>query len=149
MDGMTGKIVDQWRQYCRPVINPQLSKFCTALTGINQETLDAASTFPEVLEKFNIWLEQFGLGTNHTFALVTDGSFDVCKFLRLSCQQEGIEMPGWAEKWINIKKSFGNFYHISNHCNLQGMLSKLNMKFLGKPHSGLDDARNIGRVVSR
>ena len=154
VDGKSGKIVDHWREYCRPIINPQLSEFCTALTGITQKTVDAASTFCDVLEKFNLWLEESGLGTSHTFALITDGPFDVGRFLRLSCQQAGLEVPSWAEKWINIRKGFANFYKASTttHLKLPGlqtMLTKLDMEFEGNPHSGLDDATNIARVVSR
>jgi len=154
VDGKTGKIVDHWREYCRPTINPRLSDFCTALTGIEQHTVDAAETFPEVLEKFNLWLEEKCLGTTHTFALVTDGPFDVGRFLRLACKQTSLEVPIWAEKWINIRKGFANFYKTSttNHIKLPGlqtMLDKLDMEFEGNPHSGLDDATNIARVVSR
>jgi len=154
VDGKSGKIVDHWREYCRPTINPQLSEFCTALTGIEQGTVDAAETFAEVLDKFNMWLEEKSLGTTHTFALVTDGPFDVGRFLRLSCQQAELEVPGWAEKWINIRKGFANFYKTSTttHMKLPGlqtMLNKLDMEFEGNPHSGLDDATNIARVVSR
>lgn len=154
VDGKSGKVVSHWRQYCRPVINPQLSEFCVALTNIAQETVDTADTFPQVLDKFNSWLEEFGLGTAHTFALITDGPFDVGRFLRLSCQQAGLEVPVWAEKWINLRKGFANFYKASttNHQKLPGlqtMLNKLDMEFEGNPHSGLDDATNIARVVSR
>jgi len=154
VDGKTGEIVEHWREYCRPVINPTLSDFCTALTGITQQTVDAADTFTDVLEKFNLWLEQFGLGSSHTFALVTDGPFDVGRFLRLNCQQVGMEVPVWAEKWINLRKGFANFYKASTttHLKLPGlqtMLTKLDMEFEGNPHSGLDDATNIARVVSR
>jgi len=154
VDGKTGRIVDHWREYCRPTINPQLSEFCTALTGIEQHTVNSAETFPEVLEKFNLWLGEKCLGTTHTFALVTDGPFDVGRFLRLSCQQNSIEVPTWAEKWINIRKGFANFYKTSTttHTKLPGlqtMLDKLDMEFEGNPHSGLDDATNIARVVSR
>ena len=154
VDGKSGKIVDHWREYCRPTINPQLSEFCTALTGIEQGTVDAAETFAEVLDKFNMWLEEKSLGTTHTFALVTDGPFDVGRFLRLSCQQAELEVPGWAEKWINIRKGFANFYKTSTttHMKLPGlqtMLNKLDMEFEGNPHSGLDDATNIARVVAR
>lgn len=31
-------------------------------------------------------------------------------------------------------------------CNLNGMLTYLNMQFEGNPHSGLDDSYNISRI---
>jgi len=155
VDGKTGKIMDHWREYCKPVINTQLSEFCKTLTGIEQSTVDSANTFPQVLENFNVWLEEKGLGSTYTFALVTDGPFDVGRFLRLSCQQSKTDVPLWAEKWVNIRKGFANFYKTNAngpHIKLPGlqtMLDKLDMEFEGSPHSGLDDATNIARIVSR
>jgi len=154
IDGHTGEVLDTWQQYCRPTINARLSEFCTTLTGISQETVDASPTFPDVLANFNQWLNSHGLGQQHTFALVTDGPFDVGRFLRLSCLQYSIEIPDWARRWVNLRKGFANFYRW-NSANqqkvpgLQTMLDKLDMEFVGNPHSGLDDAKNIGRVVSR
>ena len=86
--------------------------------------MDAADTFPSVLHRleaalllfpstlprFAEWLEQEGLGTSSTFALVTDGPFDVGRFLRLACQQAALGVPAWATHWVNVRKAFANFY---------------------------------------
>ena len=157
MDGGNLPQVSTWRQYCRPTINPVLSEFCTALTGISQETVSAATTFTEVLQSFQAWLHHHNLGPSATFALVTDGPFDVGRFLRLSCLQAGLEVPSWASRWCNVRKGFANFYQTGRegqggHVRLPGlqtMLDRLDLEFVGNPHSGLDDAINIARVVSR
>jgi inhibitor of KinA sporulation pathway (predicted exonuclease) len=31
-----GEVEDEFRSYCRPVLNPLLTEFCTELTGITQ-----------------------------------------------------------------------------------------------------------------
>jgi len=154
VNARTGEVMDSWREYVRPVINSQLSEFCTSLTGIQQETVDKADTFAEVLARFTSWLETHGLGHTSTFALVTDGPFDVGRFLRLSCDQADLAVPLWAQRWVNLRKGFANFYrsNTGSHLKLPGlqtMLEKLDLEFEGSPHSGLDDARNIARVVSR
>lgn len=154
VDGRTGQQVDSWRQYVRPTLQPNLSEFCTTLTGISQETVDKADTFPTVLENFTVWLEEKGLGSKNTFALVTDGPFDVGRFLRLACEQTQLEMPSWARHWVNVRKGFANFYRTSSTGNIRlpglaTMLERLDLDFEGIPHSGLDDAVNIARVVSR
>ena len=157
LDGNLGTVVDSCQYYCKPIINPQLSEFCKTLTGIQQETVEAAQTFPVVLEQFNSWIASHALGTDRTFALVTDGPFDVGRFLRLSCEQHGLKVPAWAEKWVNLRKAFANFYRWSSHTpssqqklpGLQTMLTRLDLEFEGDPHCGLDDAKNIARVVSR
>jgi len=156
VDGRTGQQVSSWREYVRPLLRPELSPFCTSLTGITQETVDAADTFPSVLHRFSEWLEQEGLGTSSTFALVTDGPFDVGRFLRLACQQAEVEVPPWATHWVNVRKAFANFYRTNSGSagqlrlpGLSTMLDKLSLQFQGSPHSGLDDAVNIARVVAR
>lgn len=39
------------------------------------------------------------------------------------------------------------FLSFVQHCNLKGMLETLGMEFEGRPHCGLDDARNIARIL--
>jgi len=144
------KIVSHWRKYVHPVINPTLSEFCVALTGITQELVDEAEEFCSVLESFEAWLLENRLGSESTFALITDGPFDVGRFLRLSCLQNNIQVPYWASRWINLRKGFANFYRSGFRApGLQNMLNKLDLKFQGNPHCGLDDATNIARVAER
>ncbi|XP_068238980.1 3'-5' exoribonuclease 1-like [Palaemon carinicauda] len=141
------KIVAKFHSYVRPVINPKLTTFCTNLTGITQEQVNFAPQFPEVLRKFEDWLKEHNLKTDmKTFAVVTDGPWDMGRFLYHQCNISKVSYPQWAKTWINIKKPFCNFYN-TERMNLQGMLTKLGMTFIGHPHSGLDDARNIARVT--
>lgn len=42
----------EFHSYVRPVRNPKLTPFCTSLTGITQDKVDPAPTFPEVWEKY-------------------------------------------------------------------------------------------------
>uniref|UniRef100_A0A1B6M930 Exonuclease domain-containing protein n=1 Tax=Graphocephala atropunctata TaxID=36148 RepID=A0A1B6M930_9HEMI len=78
-------IVDQFQAFVKPVINPELSPFCKTLTGISQEQVDAASEFPEVLEQFERWLAKHKLGTKNKYAMVTDGPWDMGRFLYGQC----------------------------------------------------------------
>ncbi|XP_064077564.1 3'-5' exoribonuclease 1-like [Macrobrachium nipponense] len=141
------KIVSKFHSYVRPVINPKLTTFCTNLTGITQEQVNFAPEFPEVLQKFEVWLKEHKLKVDmKTFAVVTDGPWDMGRFLYHQCKISKVPYPHWAKTWINIKKPFCNFYN-TERVNLQGMLTKLGMTFIGQPHCGLDDARNIARVT--
>jgi len=152
IDVSKSEIISSWRRYVKPVINPELSEFCVTLTGISQELVDGADEFPVVLNQFEDWLSQNRLGVEKTFGLVTDGPFDVGRFLRLSCEQHAIAVPSWASRWINIRKAFGNYYRTGKGNGYKGpglqcMLSRLDLQFQGNPHCGLDDATNIARVV--
>ncbi|KAG0298966.1 hypothetical protein BGZ98_010399 [Dissophora globulifera] len=61
LDGSTLEIVDEFHSYVRPTHRPVLSDFCVQLTGITQETVDAAPTFTEVLDMFEDWLTKHGI----------------------------------------------------------------------------------------
>ena len=72
----SGEVVDIFHEYCRPVINPVLSDFCRALTGIEQSTVDAADVFENVHRRFTNWMfAKHELGLTRTFSIVTDGSY--------------------------------------------------------------------------
>lgn len=40
-------------------------------------------------------------------------AWDMSKFLNIQCQISRIRYPQFAKKWINIRKSYGNFYKVS------------------------------------
>ncbi|VVC37331.1 Ribonuclease H-like domain,Exonuclease, RNase T/DNA polymerase III [Cinara cedri] len=154
VDAKNQTIIDHFQAYVKPTINPKLSEFCTELTGITQSQIDSADPFPICLKRFKEWLKKHELGTKHTFSVVTDGSFDMGRFLYGQCIMSGIPYPAFATKWINIRKVFKAYYFPKNvknsvPCNINAMLAFLGMRFEGSPHSGLDDSRNISRICIR
>ena len=107
----SGEIVDIFHEYCRPVINPVLSDFCRALTGIEQSTVDSAEVFEKVHQRFINWMfTKHELGHNKTYSIVTDGPFDMGRFLFLQCTHLGMQFPHYGNCWVNIRKSFANYY---------------------------------------
>ena len=128
------QIVDVFHSYVRPVINPKLSEFCKSLTGIDQETVDRSDVFEDVLKKFEVWMAKHGLGVSKTFILITDGPFDMGRFMYLQCKYSEISYPEYGCYWANLRKLFVNFYKASFYSNnnhsmqlpgLQTMLSRL------------------------
>ncbi len=106
-----GSIVDIFHEYCRPVINPTLSEFCRSLTGIEQSTVDEADEFKTVHARFLDWMfVKHELGSSHTYTIVTDGPFDMGRFLFLQCRHLGLEFPHYGNCWANIRKAFANYY---------------------------------------
>ncbi|KAG8454390.1 hypothetical protein GDO86_000855 [Hymenochirus boettgeri] len=146
----TLEIDDVFQRYVRPEINPQLSDFCIKLTGITQEVVDQADTFTNVLHSVVDWMREKELGSKYKYAILTDGSWDMSKFLNMQCCVSRIRYPRFAKKWINIRKCYGNFYKVPrNQTKLTTMLEKLGMCYDGRLHSGLDDSKNIGRIAAR
>uniref|UniRef100_A0A0R3S176 Exonuclease domain-containing protein n=1 Tax=Elaeophora elaphi TaxID=1147741 RepID=A0A0R3S176_9BILA len=144
--------VDVFHSYVRPLANPQLSEFCSEFTGITQEMVDKALPFTDVLDSFRAWMQLHRLGQKDVrYAFVTDGPWDIAKFFQMQCIQSKLSaVPHDFRFYVNIRKSFVNKYykrHSMQKTNLIGMLTFLNMKFEGREHSGLDDSKNIARIV--
>ncbi|XP_064631479.1 3'-5' exoribonuclease 1-like [Lineus longissimus] len=142
------KMIADRQEYCRPTINRRLTPFCTQLTGITQSTVDKADTFPDVLKRVEAWMEEHGLTKKSSFAVVTDGPWDMGRFLHAQCLHNKIPFPRWGMKWVNIRKAYRNYYSFRK-ATLKSMLENLGMTFEGHQHSGIDDTKNIARVVLR
>ena len=144
-------IVAEFHSYVKPTVNTTLTDFCTKLTGITQEQVDAAPTLPEVLAQFDAWRLEKGLTYTEEqkdFAFAADGPWDLRFFLHGECSRKGIEKEAYFEKWCNIKGLFADFYR-TRQCKIHRMLEKQGMKFEGRLHSGIDDTRNIARIAAR
>lgn len=63
-----GETEDQFHSYVKPVINPELSKYCIDTTGITQEMVDDEEEFLDVYKDFNSWLGHIKSGRNLNFA---------------------------------------------------------------------------------
>lgn len=141
----TNEIVSEFHHYCRPRKNPILSDFCKQLTGITQIQVESASTFETVLKRFDVWLKE-QVTPEQKFVIATDGPWDIDRFLKTQCRSLKINIPHYFHRWVNIRKHFTNFYRL-NYVNVETMLSHLGLTFQGRPHSGIDDSRNIARIL--
>jgi len=88
------KLVDiaEFQQYVKPVINPTLTKICTDLTGIKQETVDKAPTFKEAWEKFLVFLEKHNITTTNA-RFVSWGTRDFNPVIPDALERENILPP--------------------------------------------------------
>ncbi|XP_057370946.1 uncharacterized protein LOC130691922 isoform X2 [Daphnia carinata] len=156
LDCKTGKVEDEFQSYCRPILHPLLTDYCLKLTGITQDIVDQAPSFHETFASFNEWLQGKDLGSKFSFAIVTDGSKDMGHFLKRQCALSNILFPEYGKYWVNIRKTFSNFYKVGdmqkrarriNETVLNAMIREMGYQFKGRAHSGLDDARNIACIV--
>ena len=132
-----------FRRFVRPTENPVILPYCTELTGIQQSDVDEACELETVLEEFQDFLDENELD----ILLVTDGPWDVEKFLVRECRRKGLPLPRWCLKWLDIRRRFQNAMSLDKWLNIEGMLCTLGMEFDGRQHSGIDDARNISRIL--
>ncbi|KAL3118702.1 hypothetical protein niasHT_000524 [Heterodera trifolii] len=158
------KIIDTFHAVIRPKTNPKLTEYCTKLTGITQQMVDEACTFPEVLDMFRDWMAKHGLdglhrvgGSCRRFCYITDGPWDIGKFLQSDCLRWAMPLPHDFRSFVNLRRAFVNFYCHARpgqpkparlpSAELSEMLKRLDMQFVGREHCGMDDTINIARIV--
>ena len=135
----------EFHAYVRPVENPVLTEFCTKLTGITQTVVDEADTLPSVIAQFDHFLSENSISK---FTPCTDGPWDFTEFLVKEANRKNINYPKWATKWLDIRRRFEADFKLEKWVGILEMLKILNLEFSGSPHSGIDDARNIARIVA-
>ncbi|KAJ3233501.1 hypothetical protein HDU81_002242 [Chytriomyces hyalinus] len=146
--GRTYETIAEFRSFVRPVINPVLTDFCTQLTGITQDQVDTAPTFVEVLKLFEAFLSRYKV-KHSRMRFITDGPWDIRDFIRNQCVYSYIRRPAYFDTYLDLRRIFTKFYgrRDGKRANLNGMLSLLNMEFVGRQHSGIDDTRNIAKIA--
>jgi 3'-5' exoribonuclease 1 len=106
--------------------------------------VDKAPKFPDALEEFRTWMAKHGLdgkgtGNAKKFCYVTDGPWDIGKFLQMQCKKSRIAIPHDFRPFLNIRRAFVNFYCHSRrghenqkkltNIELKTMLAYLGMEF--------------------
>ncbi|RNF20582.1 exonuclease [Trypanosoma conorhini] len=80
--------------------------------------------------------------------MATDGPWDMRKFMyECSVLRDGHEFPPLFYRWVNVRHSFADLFRVRPR-KLTDMLRRLGLSFLGHPHSGIDDARNIAHILT-
>jgi inhibitor of KinA sporulation pathway (predicted exonuclease) len=143
-----GAIIREFHEYVKPVINPILTQFCTALTGITQEKVENCDTFPVVLSRAISFIAQL----QHDFPrdelkFITCGHWDLRTMMPKQCKYNKIAMPVVFKNYENIKDLFTNKYN-TKPFGMKMMLEYLGIPLDGRHHSGIDDSRNIAKIMA-
>jgi len=139
VDTQTFEIVSEFQSFVQPIMNPTLTNYCKKLTHITQDNVDNADTFGAVYTHFLKWLK------NEDFMLASWGMYDRNQ-LMIDCNRHGINyLRGCGH--INLKQKFSEFRGTKKGKGVRKALRILNLDFIGTPHRGLDDAKNIYCIV--
>jgi 2'-phosphotransferase/ERI1 exoribonuclease 3 len=167
VDARRGVVVSEFQRYVRPVLRPQLSDFCTTLTGIPQAVVSEGKKFADCLTDYVAWLRACGLAAAGTsgasFLFVTCGDWDLKTMLPLqlrnltSAEYDTVPAVKAAAslfgRWVNIKFALSdNAPRVGlppryRSGGMDGMLSALKLPLVGFHHSGIDDCRNIAQIL--
>ena len=109
-----------------------------------------ADLFQHVLAKLNRWVWEQGFQRedgSYRVLFVTCGDWDFRTALPKQCRFSGVKVPGYLRQWCNMKQVYRK--HTKRKARgMVGMLRELGLALEGRHHSGIDDARNIARIVA-
>lgn len=151
------KIVSEFQQYVMPFENPRLSEFCMGLTGIQQQQVNNGVPIGTCLMLFKRWLKEqeksFNISfdqssgvTNSIFCTWSNWDIGVC--LKYECRRKRLTVPDFFKDWIDLRELYCEHY-LRKPKGLHGALQEIGLKFEGKEHCGLHDARNTATLAGR
>ncbi|KAF6140435.1 hypothetical protein GIB67_030516 [Kingdonia uniflora] len=146
VNSVNGQIEASFQTYVRPAFHQHLTDFCKELTGIQQIQVDRGVSLSEALLMHDKWLEDKGI-KNTNFAVVTWSNWDCRIMLESECRFKRIRKPSYFNRWINLKVPFNEVFG-GVRCNLKEAVQLAGISWEGRPHCGLDDARNTARLLT-
>ena len=138
-----GEITGVYNRFVKPILNPILSAFCRELTSIEQEQIDRAKSFPEVIEEFKDWAGVY----DSEYLLCSWGDFDR-KMLIRDCELHKLEWE-WADEHINLKAQYKEIKRLKKPRGLHSAVVKEGFEFTGVHHRGIADAENLTKVFNK
>ncbi|MDY6938331.1 MAG: 3'-5' exonuclease [Cyanobacteriota bacterium] len=132
--------VDEFQTFIQPTRNPKLTDFCRQLTSISQAQVDRAPTYPDAVDLMQQWLARYP-----NFLFGSWGDYDRKQFEQDS-NFHRISYPIGAEH-VNLKKFFSASQGLKKRYGMAQALELVGISLEGTHHRGIDDARNIAKLL--
>lgn len=126
-----------FQSFVRPIVHPDLSHYCTDLTGITQDDVRSAAVFEDVVGMFQDWIDIYDSG----YVLCSWGDKDK-DLLMADCSRHGVETD-WLAPYIDLKAQYHELKGLRRKRGLKRTLQHEQMEFEGDHHRALDDAANL------
>lgn len=134
------QVVDSFSSFVKPLKSPTLTAFCKNLTKIQQSDIDSAPTFVNAYYKFEDFCLKY---SDRTFA--SWGNYDFNKLIS-ECRKNKIDFM--FSEGVNLKEQFALTQGVRGKGpGLSAALASCDLRFIGTLHRGIDDARNIARMI--
>lgn len=133
-------IVDEFQTFIKPIRHPILTEFCQQLTSIKPEQVDLAPTYPEAITCFKKWLYHYA-----NFIFGSWGDYDRKQFEQDSKFHQ-ISYP-ISSKHINLKQLFTANQKLPKRYGMAQALELAKIELIGTHHRGIDDAKNIAKLM--
>jgi 3'-5' exoribonuclease 1 len=136
------EIIDEFQTFIKPVRHPILTKFCLELTSITQSQVDTAPDFGTAMSRWQTWLSQFDRSIFGSW-----GEYDRKQFQQDSKHHQ-IDLPyPVSSNHINLKEMFSTAQCLNKRYGMAQALDLANIPLTGTHHRGIDDARNISKLL--
>ena len=143
----TLEIESTFHTYVQPTVEPSITAFITDLTGITQDMVKGKPILSMVLDQLHHWMMSEGLLDGKVnFIFVTCGDWDLKTALSNNCAFLKLEYHDYLKRWINIKAYF-QLVTGKKGSGMDSMLTDLGLTLDGRHHSGIDDSRNIAKIL--
>ncbi len=135
-----GEVRGKFNRFVRPVVHPTLSPFCRNLTTINQEDVNRAKTFPDVIEEFQQWAYIH----EDEYVLCSWGNFDR-RLFAADCRLHRLD-DDWTEKHANLKEQYRIKKRMKKGVGMRKAIEMEDIEFTGTHHRGISDAENLTKL---
>lgn len=138
-----GIVVDSFERFVKPLKMPFLTAFCKDLTPITQEQVDKGVHFTQALQDFSNFCGDS--------KIMSFGKFDKTTLLQdmETNNVDNVVFKNHLENHhVNLKKLMQTTYLEGNKLDTETMFKVVQLKFDGKLHRGIDDARNFSKLYT-
>ena len=139
-EAMTYDVIDEFQTFVRPTRHPRLTHFCKDLTTIRQIEVDIAPPFPQAIEDLKQWLRAYPAALFCSW-----GQYDKVQFER-ECYYHRVEYP-FGKSHRDLKAEFARTQGLRKPVGMTVALRSVGMPMRGTHHRGIDDAKNIARLL--
>ncbi len=140
MEIMKDKI---FHSYVKPTVK-QLTPFITELTHITKDMIKDQPDILEVLKNAEEFVKSNFKEDEYCF--VTCGDFDF-RCLAREAFYKKFQYSDVFKKYINIKDVFNCFTGVKQKTGMKSMLEHFKLPLDGHHHSGIDDSKNIAKIM--
>lgn len=142
-DGVVLRPRAEFQTFIKPMRHPRLTPFCMRLTSITQADVDAAPGFAAAMQKLGAFLREQNAQGQFTFC--SWGDYDRQQIGRDE-RRHGVCAP-LGPKHLNLKDAFRRRSGNDGALGCGQALRRVGLRFEGTAHRGIDDARNIARLL--
>lgn len=136
----TLELIDEFQSFVRPVRHSTLTPFCIDLTTIRQIEVDTAPRFGDMMASMARWLKLYP-----GFLFTSWGKYDLIQIER-DCDYHHVQYP-LGRGHLNLKKEYAKRQSLPKPVGMTLALKRSGLYLQGTHHRGIDDARNIARLL--